>query len=82
MLYRYEFFEGTSRDTVRDIELKNDFAAIEEGYRTAYETVEDGVKIGVNRSSWSMQIFNDRNTLLGTIRLGDVLTQRRSEWKN
>lgn len=82
MLYRYEFFEGTSRDTVRDIELKNDLAAIEEGYRTAYETVEDGVKIGVDRSSWSMQIFNDRNTLLGTIRLGDVLTQRRSEWKN
>ncbi len=82
MLYRYEFFEGTSRDTVRDIELKNDLAAIEEGYRTAYEMVEDGVKIGVDRSSWSMQIFNDRNTLLGTIRLGDVLTQRRSEWKN
>ncbi|MDQ0996016.1 hypothetical protein QFZ34_001193 [Phyllobacterium ifriqiyense] len=67
MLYRYEFFEGTSRDTVRDIELKNDLAAIEEGYRTAYEMVKDGVKTGFDKSSWSIQIFYDRNTLVGTI---------------
>jgi hypothetical protein len=81
MLYRYEFFEGTGRDTVTDIELENDLAAIEEGYKTAYEMVEDGVKMGVDRSGWSIQIFNDGNTLLGTISLDDVLTQRRSEWK-
>lgn len=57
MLYRYEFFEGTERDTVADIELENDVAPIEECYKTAYEMVEDGVKIGVDRSGWSIQIF-------------------------
>ncbi|MET3649920.1 hypothetical protein [Phyllobacterium ifriqiyense] len=81
MLYRYEFFEGTERETVSNIELENDVAAIQEGYKTAYEMVEDGVKLGVDRAGWSIQIFNDRDILVQTISLDDVLTQRRSEFK-
>ena len=78
-IYRFEFQEEKHTDTVRDVELVDDVAAMREADQTAFELLEEGVRLGLDRSHWQIQVFDEEDKLVSAVTLADALKQRQIE---
>lgn len=71
--FRFVFHEDTKREEVRNIELPDHEAALDEGRKAARETFIDEILEGTDPIQWVVRVYNDNDQLIGTIFFADLL---------